>query len=289
MRRQVAADAGERDAVDVVLEAERLPRLLVVLPLRVPHGESGRLLVPLLDDVRAGRDEALVDLGVERVARRHGREERHRDARDEVGRNPLQVDDQRAGVRRRHARDVVEERRRRRLQLRVLRPVERPLEARGRHRLTVRELEALLDRDRVPLAVVRDSRHALRRHRRDPLARGPGDVRIPVHAQLRRTHPVPRVREVGERRIEVIEVTGVQDPERASLLRCRLARRRRPRGATRRRSGDEQAGSHDGHHGRKPDTSLHVAPFGVSAGPGAGSALAPLAIDARERSWLGLG
>ena len=188
MRRQVAADAAERDAVDVVLEAERLQRLLVVLPVRVPHGQRGRLLVPLLEEYGPAETEALVDLGVERVARGHGREERHRDAAaGSPGATFFRL-------------------------MTSVRAFARPtlatssrnddagdcsfaFFARSNARLkfadvtaAVRELEALLDGDRVALAAVRDPRQALRRHRREPLARGPGDVRVAVHAQLRRAH-----------------------------------------------------------------------------------------------------
>ena len=170
MRRQVAADAAPRDAVDVVREAERLPRLLAVVPARVAHGQGGRAscstpgrstgrprwIGPLSTSVERGRVSTAEKNGIEMRATKSGATRLSVITSvwlplvltlETSSRNDAPATGARCSSR----------------------AVERPLEARGVHRRPVREQEALLDRDRVGLAAVRDTRQTGRRHRRDPL------------------------------------------------------------------------------------------------------------------------
>ena len=92
LRRGVRA-GDPADLIDVGREAERLERLLVVLPVRVADRKSGALDVPLLEVVRACRDDRRLDaLRREREVDRHGGEEHHRHPGHEVRSDVLQGD-----------------------------------------------------------------------------------------------------------------------------------------------------------------------------------------------------
>ena len=250
------------DLVQVVLEAEGLERLLVVLPLRVPHHQSRATRVPLAEVIRArGDDRGLDALRRDGRVRRHSREELHRHPRQEVTRRLLENDAERAGVDRLVARDVIEERRRRRLHRGSESAGESPGEVRGRHGLTVVEPEALLDPERVGAAVAAHGRHALRRHRREPGAGRALLVRVVHQPEVRGGHHVPRVAEVREAGIDVVEVGTARDGERSSdPLRRSL---RATRGGPCKQCGREQRSPDRRHGDRSPDASCHLSPFRV--------------------------
>ena len=128
---------------------------------------------PARDVVRACRGVDADPLRIDRHARLHRREERHRHLGQEGRVRPGEADRERLTVRddasnrarlalgaRVCADDVVQEGDRRRGLLLVRGPFERPLERRRRDRRAVAEAQAALDRERVGPPVARDAGEA---------------------------------------------------------------------------------------------------------------------------------
>ena len=259
LHRDVVADV-DLDRVDV--------RRAAALVVRVALERDRATRSPAREVVRAARrvlvDPVRVDLAGEvGVDRLH---ERHRQAGEEVRRRLGQAHDELVALGA-DARD--------RAGLAVDRRPGRPARCRGtatpvdcirgfanrlkestklraRDGLAVREPEARLDRERVRLAVPRDtgrpSRHFRRRH-----GTGRAFLVRPVHqlAGGRRLH-LPRLAVVRELRVDVVHIGRDLERERAAALRGRRGGRRRC---------DEQGDARDREDDPEQSFAEHVAPF----------------------------
>ena len=268
-------------AVDVRRPLERLPRLLRVVPVRVPHGERRPALHPFLHVVRARRDQRRVHaLGDVRQADRDRGEELHRHPREEVRRDLRQLHGQGVALRRRRRRpwcalpsstalaptmssmneaagDCI---------FGIEGPVERLGEVRRGHVRAVRELEAGLDPEGVGLAVLRRPSA----DRRRPRGAGGCPPRLPCPGSraggARSCCPLPRVAEVRELRIDVVEVRARVVPERPAPSLGLAAGGGSAAGGTGKRRRYQEADPDCRERGREPESVLHVTPFEDPAG-----------------------